>query len=162
MKGYEPGKRVNRIWGLFLTIAFQCARIVFTITRKHLRGALIAVWYNGKILLIQKSYRKAWSIPGGLVKKREPREQGAVRETFEEVGICLDPGDLVFITEVPGELGPNDRAHLFEVTVDDPVDVVIDGREIVKAEFVLPEEAIRRVLDKQIEDYVRARALKRH
>lgn len=126
-----------------------------------MRGALVAVWYDGKILLIQKSYRKAWSIPGGLVKKRETREQGAVRETSEEVGIRLDPGDLAFAAEVPGELGPNDRAHLFEVEVDGPVDVVIDGREIVKAEFVLPEEAIHRVLDKQIEAYVHARTPKR-
>jgi 8-oxo-dGTP pyrophosphatase MutT (NUDIX family) len=147
---------VNRIWGLFLTIVFHCARVVFTVTRIKLRGALVAVWSENKMLLIQKSYRKAWSIPGGLVKKHETRQQGAVREVFEEVGLRLDPDGLTFIAQVPGELGPNDRAHLFEIKIDDPVDVVIDGREIVKAEFVLPEEAVYRLLDKQIEGYVNA------
>jgi hypothetical protein len=53
-------------------------------------------------------------------------------------------------------LGPNDRAHLCEIKIDDPVGGVIDGREIVKAEFVLPEEAVYRLLDKQIEGYVNA------
>lgn len=126
----------------------------------RLRGALVAVWSDGRILLIQKSYRKAWSVPGGLVKKGETRKQGAVRETFEEVGICLEQRTLAFIAEMPGELGPNDRAHLFEVEVDTPLDVVIDGREIVKAEFVMPEEALNRVLDRQIEGYVRGRVRK--
>jgi 8-oxo-dGTP pyrophosphatase MutT (NUDIX family) len=151
---------VNRIWGLLFTIVFQCARVVFTMTRIRLRGALVAVWSENRILLIQKSYRKAWSIPGGLVKKSETREQGAVREAFEEVGLRLDPEGLAFIAQVPGELGPNDRAHIFEIKMDGPVDVVIDGREIVKAEFVLPEEAVHRVLDKQIEGYVHAHARK--
>lgn len=152
---------MSRIWGILLTIVFQCARIVFTIARTRLRGALVAVWHRDRVLLIQKSYRKAWSIPGGLLKKGETRQQGAVRETYEEVGIRLDRDDLAFVAEVPGELGPNDRAHLFEVEVDGPVNLAIDGREVVKAEFVLPEEAIGRVLDKQIEAYVLAGARKR-
>lgn len=151
---------MNRIWGLFFTIIFQCARVVFALTRTRLRGALVAIWSDDGILLIQKSYRQAWSIPGGLVRKRETRQQGAVREVFEEVGLRLDSEHLRFIAEVPGELGPNDRAHIFEVEMNGPVDVVIDGREIVHAEFIRPQEAVHRLLDKQIEGYVHAKALK--
>lgn len=151
-------KIVNRIWGIFFFILFHCARIVFSITKTPVRGTLVAIWNKGGILLVQKSYRKAWSLPGGLLKKGETLEQAAVRETFEEVGLRLNEKDLHFIAELPGELGPCDRFHLFEVQVNGPVDVKIDGREIVRAEFIAPDKAFKRALYHHVENYLRVHA----
>ena len=148
---------LTRIWGVFLFFAFQCARFVITILKIPIRGALVVVWSRGKILLVRKSYRKVWSIPGGLLKKNETWEQAAMRETFEEVGIRVPEEDLVFLKEVPGEVGPRDRAHLFEVEVDGPVDLKIDCREILYAEFVAPQEALQRDLYEHVEIYLKAR-----
>lgn len=145
---------ISRIRSLIYIILYQCARVVFSITKIPIRGSLVAVWNDGKILLIKKSYQKDWSVPGGLLKKGETWEQAAVRETFEEVGVPLNEKHLMFIAEVPGDLGPNDRPHLFEVILDAPIDINIDGREILDAEFVDPKEAFTRNLSKQISTYL--------
>ena len=63
----------------------------------------------------------------------------------------------MFIAEVTGDLGPFDRSHLFQMEVDDPVDIEIDNREIKIAEFVEPEEAVKRALDENIRHYLRKR-----
>lgn len=151
-------KIVRRIWGIVLFIMFHCARIVFSVTKTPVRGTLVAIWNEGRILLIQKSYRKVWSLPGGLLNKGETLEQAAVRETFEEVGVSLNEKDLVFIAELRGELGPCDRVNLFEVKLNGPVDVEIDGREIITAEFVAPDKALKRALYHHAERYIRAHA----
>jgi len=150
-------KLVTRVWGVLLWVLFLCARIIITIMKIRIRGSLVVVWNREKILLVRKSYRKGWSIPGGLLKKDETWEQAAVRETFEEVGIHVPEEDLVFLKEVPGELGPRDRAHLFEVKMGGPVDLNIDCREIVYADFVAPEEALKRDLYEHVERYLKAR-----
>lgn len=92
-----------------------------------------------------------------MLKKGENWKDAAVRETFEEVGISLNPKKLVLVAEVRGDLGPSDRLHLFESQVPGPVNVKIDGREIINADFVDPEEALSRNLDEHIERYLRAR-----
>ncbi len=114
------------------------------------------IWYQGKILIIQKSYKKGWSIPGGILKRGETWQQAAVRETFEEVGIHLEEKALVFFKEVPGDLGPRDRARIFAVQLESPPTVKIDAREIVHAEFVTPEEAMQRNLYLHVKSYLQS------
>lgn len=149
---------VTRLWGVCLFIAFQSARLIFSITKPRIRGTMVAIWHRGRILLVKSSYRKGWSIPGGLAKKGEAWEKAAVRETFEEVGIQLREEDLIFKAEVPGELGPRDLSHLFEVDIDSPVEITADGREIIHAEFATPEEALERTLHGNVRRYLERRA----
>jgi ADP-ribose pyrophosphatase YjhB (NUDIX family) len=138
-------------------MAFQTARIVFTITKARIRGTMVAIWHREKILLVKCSYRKGWSIPGGLVKKGETWAQTAVRETFEEVGLRLIEEDLVFKAEVPGDLSPRDWSHLFEVALAHPGEVTVDGREIIDAQFVTAEAALKRRLNANVRRYLQAR-----
>ncbi|WP_170302326.1 NUDIX domain-containing protein [Desulfosarcina widdelii] len=147
-------KVVSFLWAAIYKVSFQSLRIVFTITKVRLKGALVAIWHEGRILLVKKSYRERWSVPGGMVKKGETWKQAAVRETVEEVGLQIHEKDLMFIAEVTGDLGPCDRPHLFQVEVYDPVDIEIDGREIRIAEFVEPEEAVKRALDENLRYYL--------
>jgi 8-oxo-dGTP diphosphatase len=148
-------KVVSFLWAVIYTVAFQSLRMVFTITKTQVKGAIVAIWHEGRVLLIKKSYRKRWSVPGGMVNKGETWKQAAVRETFEEVGLQIHEKDLMFIVEVAGDIGPRDRAHFFQVEIDGPVDIEIDRREIRIAEFVEPEEALKRTLDENIRDYLR-------
>lgn len=148
----------DRIRHIILKVMFRGARFVFTTLKMPIKGALVAIWDREKILLIRKSYQKGWSVPGGLLKRHETRRQAAVREAFEETGVRLNEKDLVFVAEVPGDLGPRDSAHLFEVSVNGPIRTGIDGREIVEAEFVPPEAALERVINESLAAYLRTRA----
>lgn len=122
---------------------------------------MVAIWCRGRILLVKSSYRRGWSVPGGLVKKGETWVQGAVRETFEEVGIQLNEADLIFKWEVPGDLGPRDWSYLFETALDHPAEIAVDGREIVDAEFVTARTALKRRLHGNVRSYLQAQATSR-
>ena len=142
-------------WRIILTILFRCAVILFTLTKKRVYGSLVAVWSNGALLLVKKTYRKGWSLPGGLRKRGESGEQAAVRELFEEVGIQINAETLSLVTEVPGDLGPRDRACIFQAQTQERPAIRIDRREISAAEFVAPEEALNRLLDNSTRTYLR-------
>lgn len=49
-------------------------------------GAEAAVFQDGKILLIQRSDKGLWAVPGGLVDVGETLAAAALRELYEEVG----------------------------------------------------------------------------
>ncbi len=151
---------VTRLWGVGLFTAFQAVRLISSILKPRIRGTMVAIWYSGRLLLVKSSYRSGWTVPGGLVKKGETWAQGAVRETFEEVGLRLNEQDLVFKSEVPGDLGPRDWSYLFETALDHPVVITIDGREIIDAEFVTPQTALKRRLHGNVRRYIQALAKK--
>lgn len=44
---------------------------------------------DGRVLLIQQSYRQRWGLPGGLLEKGEAPAAAAVREVREEVGLDI-------------------------------------------------------------------------
>lgn len=88
------------------------------------------------------------------MSKGETWEQAAVRETFEEVGIQIEEEQLIQVAQVSGELGPNDVARMFETEVDGPVEITIDDREVVKAEFVSRDEALERTLNEHVKAYL--------
>lgn len=145
------------LWRLVLTGAYRAALLYYRMTKRPIRGVMVAVWHRGRLLMIRNSYRKGWSMPGGLPNRKEPLARAAVRETDEEVGIRLAPADLAFVTVAAGEMGPRDRVHIFETEVTGPVDIAIDHREIVEAAFVRPDEALRRPLNDAVAAYLRSR-----
>ncbi len=77
-----------------------------------------------------------------------------MREVHEEVGIQLKAEDMVHVGAASGEFGPHDTSNFFEVEVAEPVNIVIDGREIIFGEFVTPNEALRRALNRNVRTYL--------
>lgn len=45
---------------------------------------------DGAVLLVKLSYIDRWSVPGGLINRREEPTTGAIRETEEEAGVRVD------------------------------------------------------------------------
>lgn len=66
-------------------------RVVRTIAPGFTVGAICVIERaDGALLLVRQSYRRAWGIPGGLLKRRERPADAARREVDEEVGLAID------------------------------------------------------------------------
>jgi 8-oxo-dGTP diphosphatase len=53
-------------------------------------GAACRIERDGQVLLVQTAYRRAWGMPGGLLKRHESPADGVRREVREEVGVDID------------------------------------------------------------------------
>jgi ADP-ribose pyrophosphatase YjhB (NUDIX family) len=63
-------------------------------------GALIV--RENRIVLVRRGsppLQGEWSIPGGLVRVGETLAEAVVRESFEETGLSVEPGELVKLLE---------------------------------------------------------------
>jgi 8-oxo-dGTP pyrophosphatase MutT (NUDIX family) len=64
--------------------------------------AVIIEDLTGKILLTKRNanlraFPNVWVVPGGHIEKNETLEQAGAREAFEEVGLLLDPTQLILL-----------------------------------------------------------------
>lgn len=129
-----------------LRIAYRLQLAWWRVRRPKLLGAAVAVWHDGRILVIRNSYRERLGLPAGSVRRRESIRAAASRELREEVGIAVDAMGLEYVgefTEINGYAV--DCVHIFELHCDAPPRVCVDGREVVWAEFLAPSAAAAQV-----------------
>lgn len=74
-------------------------RIVRLLVHKYIVGAVVLMRDAeapppGRLLLLRQPPGKGWTLPAGLLRKREEPADGALRELAEETGIALPPGEL--------------------------------------------------------------------
>jgi 8-oxo-dGTP pyrophosphatase MutT (NUDIX family) len=132
-----------RLHRLALRGAYRLQLAWWFVARPRIEGSYVAVWHGARILMIRNSYRRLLSLPAGGIKRGEDPRTAAVRELREEAGIEARPADLVFAGVILNPSGyAEDHAHFFELRCDGEPAVRIDEREVVWAEFLLPEEAI--------------------
>jgi 8-oxo-dGTP diphosphatase len=131
-----------------LRIAYPLAVIWWTF--RGLDGTKIAVWANGRVLLVRHSYKPGWKLPGGGVKASEDHKAAAHRELLEEVGLAIDPTALRLVLTTRSLHG---LIHLYEVRLDVEPVPTIDRREIVAATFQAPTVAAER--DSAVQRYLR-------
>lgn len=51
----------------------------------------------GQALIVKASYKPYWTFAGGIIDDHETPREAAIRETFEEVGIVVDPARVEFV-----------------------------------------------------------------
>lgn len=89
MSGANGAQRAGlKIYGWMPSMARQ--RFVRALKPSYTVGTMAVVTRaDGAVLLVRHSYLANWSLPGGLLNRRELVEVGAARETREEVGIAI-------------------------------------------------------------------------
>ena len=114
-----------------------------------------------EVLMLRKSQALAfggmWVFPGGRVDPAdtgaveaadsvEAARRAAVREAGEEAGLALDPAGLVPLSHwtPPGDAPRRFSTWFFLAGVADPVEVVIDGGEILDHGWLSPGDALAR------------------
>ena len=104
-----------------------------------------------EVLLLERHEKssfvpKAWVFPGGITEEGEDARTTAVRETFEETGITLDPESLVPTSRWITPVGIPKRfdTWFFLATVGRDVAVQIDNHEITAHQWIAPQDALGR------------------
>ena len=125
------------------------------VARPHTHGALVAIWWGERLLLVQSSYRRILSLPGGGLEAGETALQAAVRELAEELNLVVEPeqlGEPWTITE-HSKRGPNTVTILAWHLVDQPA-IGIDNLEIVGVRWVTREEALGLEITSHLREYL--------
>jgi 8-oxo-dGTP diphosphatase len=135
---------VDRSFQLAYKVAYRMMRMYWGVRRPSTHGALVTLWHQGELLLVQNSYVPYRSLPGGYVGQNETGREAAVRELREEIGIsvAMDQLEKVF-DEVKDWEGKRDHVEIFALELDGRPDIRIDHREVVAANWFSPEQALK-------------------
>lgn len=150
---------IDACFRLAYRVAYQGARVYWRLVRPKNNGALVAIWHDGKVLLVQNSYLNYMSLPGGYVRANESAEEAAVRELREEISLSVEKGSLTLALDHEHMWeGRKDHVVIFELFVDERPAIQVDNREVVRAEWLTPEEALSRNLFPPLRTIVKRRA----
>lgn len=132
---------------LLFRVAYRCAykmmRTYWGLAHPTTHGALVALWYQGEILLVQNSYVPYRSLPGGYVNRNETGRDAAVRELKEETAIEVRPFELKLALDQWHDWeGKREHIEIFELELKEPIQLKVDNREVIEASFVAPEKAL--------------------
>jgi 8-oxo-dGTP diphosphatase len=149
---------INALIRAVYRVAHWGLRLLWFIRRPETTGALVAVWHHGRVLLVKNSYRPQLTLPGGYIRPREDRRTAAARELREEVGIQVQPKRLVHAYHGTHLFEHRkDTLDIYELELEDAPDVRVDDREVVRAEFLTPDEALDMQIVPHLEEYLARR-----
>lgn len=119
------------------------------------QGALVALWWQGRLLLVETSYRRELSLPGGGMKRGEAPTAAAVRELREELGLRVRPdqlGDPWSCRE--RSAGGENTVWIFALQLEQEPAIRVDGLEIVGWQWLTPQQALGQPLAGHLREYL--------
>ena len=152
-----PGTLSDAAFRLAYRIAFRLLLAWWFLRRPAHRGATVAVWVGGEVLLLHQSYRATLDFPGGSIGRGELPREAACRELGEEVGLAVPPEALSHARDIAGWWEHrHDHVSIFELRLSGRPTLRLDNREIVAASFMTPATALSLPLAPYIRAYLEA------
>lgn len=105
------------------------------VARKRMAAGALLLDGEGRVLLVEPTYKDHWEVPGGVVEADESPYEAVCRELEEELGLPLPVGGLLAVDWVPPQEGRTEGLML-----------VYDGGLVppdVAAEITVPAEELR-------------------
>jgi 8-oxo-dGTP pyrophosphatase MutT (NUDIX family) len=134
---------LDRSLQLGYKLAYRMMRVYWGVRRPATHGALVTLWNQGELLLIQNSYVTYRSLPGGYVGRYETGAEAAVRELREEIGVTARTEQLEKVyDEVKDWEGKRDHVEVFKLELSTRPVVRIDHREVIEAGWYTPARAL--------------------
>jgi 8-oxo-dGTP pyrophosphatase MutT (NUDIX family) len=140
-------------------VAHRMLRAYWAVRRPETRGALVAVWNAGELLIVKNSYRSEHTLPGGYRRAGETAEEAAARELVEECNIYVDPARIreAYQAVHPFEFR-RDNVTIVEAALETrPATIGIDHREVTWAGFKPPDEILRMNIVPHLREYIEQR-----
>jgi ADP-ribose pyrophosphatase YjhB (NUDIX family) len=99
---------------------------------------------QGRVLMVEPSYKSYWEIPGGYVETGESPRQACMREVLEELGITPAIGTLLAVDWAPSEREGDKVLYIFdggELGAQELDQIKLQPEELLSFRFVEPVEA---------------------
>lgn len=150
-----PTPVVDAVIRVVYVLAYRVAYLYWFLFRPRAEGINVFIWHGNRLLVVEHSYKRRLSAPGGFMKSGEQPAMAAAREVREEVGIDLEPQELHYLgARVAVEDYKRERLHLFECRLSQAPTVTVDNREVVRAAFLRPQAALSLPLSPPMREYL--------
>jgi 8-oxo-dGTP diphosphatase len=142
--------------------AYSLAMAYWFVRRPPVEGVFVGVWHGRRVLLLQNSYKRLFSMPGGGAHSGESHVETGLRELREEVGLTLSSAELRATYDVVDwEEYKRDHVWFLELDVDAEPVLTIDRREVVWAAFLDVDAALQLPLSGPVRAYLTDAARRR-
>lgn len=104
---------------------------------------------DGRVLMVEPTYKDYWDIPGGYVETGESPLQAASREVHEELGITPGLGRLLAVDWAPNGAEGDKVLYLFdggELAQETVEGIHLQAEELKAVRFVAPREIADRTI----------------
>lgn len=122
---------------------------VRSLNRKRMSAGVLFYDADGRVLLVEPSYKPHWDIPGGTVDAEEAPWTTAIREAREELGWTRPLGRLLVVDYVPtDEQMPEGIAFIMDggkVTGHEIEQLKISDPEILSIALLPLDDAVAKV-----------------
>lgn len=136
---FMPATILSPLYHLAYRAAQTLRSLYWQVFKPDVFGAKLIVFNDaGEVLLIRHSYGRSdlYMLPGGGIGKNEDPETGAMRELREEVQCHAE--NVTFLAKfVDNAKGATNTVTVFTATTHDQP--VIDGKELIEARFIPPD-----------------------
>jgi len=151
---------IDRGIQLGFIVAHRMLRAYWAVTRPQTRGALVAVWNAGELLIVKNSYRTEHTLPGGYRRPGETPEEAGARELAEECAMYIDPRSIreAYHGVHPFEFRKDDVTIVETEIETRPAQIGIDYREVTWAGFKAPAEILRMKIVPHLREYLEQRS----